>query len=154
MAQIDPEEFPAPELSPLEQAQAKRAARKAAASADEDLARALDTEAIDSLEVQYGDSNVGVIQLPYTPGLPTCAAVRCPKPAEVKRFRDGVTPKHEKDRPDTAAAAELLAAISRVYPADKEVYAKLCAARPGLAVQLGAKAMSLAIGKDESEGKG
>jgi hypothetical protein len=140
------------ELSPLEQVKAKRAARKAAACADEDLARAADLISIDALEVEHGDSNVGVIHLPFTPNLPTCAAVRCPKPAEIKRFRDRVTPKHEKHTPDTAAAAEELAAVCRIFP-DKDAYATLCAARGGLAVQLGAKAMGLAIGKDDAEGK-
>jgi hypothetical protein len=141
------------ELTPLEQAQAKRAARKAAAGAAEDLARAVDIEAIDALEIEHGDSNVSVVHVPYTPDLPTCAAVRCPKPAEVKRYQARLKPKHEKDHPDPVVAAEELAAICRIYPADKETYAALCAARPGLVVQLGVEALRLAMGKSDAEGK-
>lgn len=140
------------ERSPLELAEERRATRKAEARKAQDAQRAQDIEAIDALEVEHGDSNVGVIHVPFSAGLPTCAAVRCPKPAELKRFRHRVTPKHEKDHPDSAAAAEELAAVCRVYP-DESTYARLCAARPGLATQLGAKAVDLATGKAEAEGK-
>jgi hypothetical protein len=140
--------------SAAELAEARRAARKAEARKAHDEQRAKDIDAISDLEAELGDSSVGVIHVGYTPGLPTCAAVRCPKPAELKRFRFKVTAKHEKDRPDANAAAEELAAICRVFPADEEAYAKLCDARPGLAGQLGAKAVDLATGKAEAEGKG
>jgi hypothetical protein len=153
MAQLHPDE-PTPEpLSPLEQVKARRAARKAAVSVEEDAARAADLDAIDALEVEHGDSNVSVVHVPYVHGMPTCAAVRCPKPAEVKRYQSRCKPKHEKDHPDTVAAAEELAAICRIFPADKEAYAALCAARPGLVVQLGVAAIRLGQGKSDDEGK-
>lgn len=139
--------------TPVEIAEAKRAERKAAANPARDAQRVVDLNAVNDLEIEHGDSNVGVINVPYSDGLPTCAAVRAPKPAELKRFRVRVTPKHEKDRPDTAAASEELAATCVIYP-DAETYARLCIARPGLAVQLGSKAVDLATGKAEAEGKG
>jgi hypothetical protein len=142
------------ERSPLELAEERRAARKAETRAAYEAARAADIDAITDLEIEHGDSNVGVINLPFLAGLPTCVAVRCPKPAELKRFRVRVTPKHEKDRPDAAEAAAELAATCRIYPADKDVYERLCAARPGLASQLGGKAVELATGNAEAEGKG
>lgn len=138
--------------TPLEVAEDRRAARKAEALKARNAQRVIDLDAIDALEVEHGDSNVGVINLPYSAGLPTCAAVRAPKPAELKRFRTRVTPKHEKDRPDSGAAAEELAAVCVIFP-DAETYARLCTARPGLAVQLGSKAVDLATGKVEAEGK-
>lgn len=148
----DPEETKAAR-SPLEIAEERRAARKAEARRAYEEQRAKDLDAITELEIEHGDSNVGVINVPFSDGLPTCAAVRCPKPAELKRFRSRVTPKHEKDHPDAAVAAEELAATCRVFP-DETAFARLCAARPGLAAQLGAKAVDLATGKSESEGKG
>jgi hypothetical protein len=141
------------EKSPLELAEERRAERKAAANPARDAQRAIDLDTINELEITHGDSNVGVLNLPYSAGLPTIAAVRVPKPAEIKRYRVRITPKHEKDRPDTAAAAEELAAVCVIYP-DAEAYAALCAARPALAVQLGSKAVDLATGKAEAEGKG
>lgn len=153
MAQSPLEETAEP-LSPHEQAKARRAARKAAIGADEDAARALDIDAIDALEIEHGDSNVSVVHVPFTPGQPTCAAVRCPRPAEVKRYQSRLKPKHEKDHPDAVAAAEELAAVCRIFPVDKDAYATLCAARPGLVVQLGVEAIRLAQGKSDSEGKG
>ncbi len=141
------------ERTPLELAEAKRATRKAEVQKLHDARLALDLEAINELEITHGDSNVAVIRLPYTEGLPAAVACRCPKPAEVKRFRHQITPKHPKDQPDTIAAAEMLAGACLIYP-DRETYDRLCLARPGLAGQLSGEAMKLATGKDETEGKG
>lgn len=139
--------------TPLELAEDLRAARKAEVRKAYEAQRVVDLGAITDLEIEHGDSNVGVINLPYTADLPTLAAVRCPRPAELKRFRTRCIPKHEKDKPDSAAAAEELAAVCVIFP-DAATYAKLCGARPGLAVQLGSKAVDLATGKAEAEGKG
>jgi hypothetical protein len=141
------------ERSALEIAEERRAARKAEARKAFEAQRVLDLDAIDALEIEHGDSSVGVINVPYADGLPTCAAVRCPKPAEMKRYRARIKPKHEKDQPDTVAAAEEIAATCLIYP-DKDVFASLCLARPGLGAQLGAKAVGLALGSDDAEGKG
>lgn len=141
------------EKTALELAEERRAARKSEARRAYETQRVIDLDAIDALEVEHGDSNVGVINVPFSDGLPTCAAVRCPKPAELKRYRTRVTPKHEKDHPDTAAAAEELAKTCRIYP-EPEAFDALCLARPGLAVQLGSKAVTLATGNAEAEGKG
>lgn len=138
--------------TPLELAEERRAARKAEVKALHDAQRAVDLDAITDLEIEHGDANVGVIHVGYVEGLPSCVACRTPKPVELKRFRVRVTPKNDKDRPDSATAAEELAAVCRIYP-DDATYAKLCEARPGLAIQLGSKAVALATGKEESEGK-
>lgn len=143
----------AEDKSELEIAEERRAARKAEARKAYEAQRVVDLDAIDSLEIEHGDSNVGVINVPFSAGMPTCAAVRCPKPAEMKRFRTRCTPRHEKDHPDSAAACEELARTCRIYP-EPEAFESLCAARPGLAVQLGSKAVALATGNAEAEGKG
>jgi hypothetical protein len=154
-----PGDSPEPQLSALEQVEARREARKAAARKAADDALAVDLEAIDAIEVQLGDDNVGVMRVGYTPGLPVAAAVRCPKPAELKRFRDRVKPGQKDGRnrdvsPDTAKACEELADVCLVYPTDRAVYAKLCEARPGLAAQLGSKAVDLAVAAEDAAGKG
>jgi hypothetical protein len=139
--------------SPLEIAQAKRAERKAAMKRAEDFAKAADLEAISDLEEQYGDSSVAVIHVPFTPGLVTACAVRCPTPVELKRYRSRITPKDQKHVPDYTTAAEELAETCLVYP-EREAFAKVCEARPGLKVQLGVLASDLGVGKAEREGKG
>lgn len=147
-----PEESTNVPRSPLEIAEERRAARKAEARKASEEQRAKDLDAITDLEIEHGDSNVGVVHVGHVPGLPTLAAVRCPSKAELKRFRVRCTPKNEKDNPDSAAAAEELAATCRVFP-DAETYERLLAARPGLAVQLGSKAVALATGSAEAAGK-
>lgn len=143
---------------PLAAIEAKRAERKAATEREANAQLAQDLEAIDALEATLGDSNVAVIRVPYSKGLPAAAAVRCPKPLEMKRFRDRVRPqKDNRNReiePDHQAAADELVALCRVYPADAETYERLCAARPGLSGQLAKEAIKLAVGAEESEGKG
>lgn len=144
--------------SALAQVEARREARKAARKREADDQLAKDLDAIDALESTLGDSNVATVRLPYTAGLPAAAAVRCPKPLEMKRFRDRVKPQKDgRNRDvetDPVGATEELAAVCVIYPADKDVYAQLCAARPGLAAQLGKEAVRLALGAEESEGKG
>lgn len=134
----------------LEEIEARRAQRKAKLAEDERAQRALDLEAIDALEVEHGDSSVAVVEMPYTSGLPTCAAVRCPKPAEIKRYQARL----REQKPDPAKAAEELGAVCQVYPPAGEDRDALHAARPGLLVQLGTEAVKLSIGRAESEGKG
>jgi hypothetical protein len=127
----------------------KRAARKAALASARNTQRALDLVAIDELEVEHGDSNVAIIELPFVEGLPTCAAVRTPKRPEVKRYQDRI----KRDKSATAEAAEEIGKVAVIYPSDPDVVAKLYDSRPGLPVQLGVAALNLATGKDADEGK-
>lgn len=136
----------------LAEIERRRAERKAKLDAERDEQRAIDLEALEALEAEHGESNVVTLDVPFSPGLPTMVAARCPKPAEVKRYRATVKP-DSKGRPgDTVAAAEQLAAVARIYPAD-DLYAQLCEARPGVHAQLGATALGLAVGKASDEGK-
>jgi hypothetical protein len=146
------------ERNPLAEAAAKRAERKAKAQKEADAALAVDLEALDSLEQEHGDSNVAAVRVGYTPGLSQLAIVKCPPPKYLKRFRDRVKPGQKDARnrdvtPDAAAASEEIAASCLLYPS-ADVYARMCEARPGLAAQLGAEAVKLAVGAEESEGKG
>ena len=140
------------EETPLARVERLRAERKAAAQKAHDAQLAVDLEAIDLLEAEHGDSNVGVIRVGHTAGLPAAVACRCPKPVELKRFRALVTPKNDRDRPDNVAPAEQLGRVCLIYP-DAETFAKLCDARPGLQAQLGKAAIELAVGAEEREGK-
>jgi hypothetical protein len=141
------------EQTALEKIEAKRAARKAALKQAEETQKAKDLEAVFNLECQLGDSNVGVMHVPYVEGLPTLIAVRAPRPVELKRFRQTVAPKDPKQAVDAADAAEALAHVCREYP-EPEVYQSMLAARPGLGAQLGALAIKLGTGVEEREGKG
>lgn len=139
--------------NPLEIVRARRAEREAEETRLRDAQLAVDLTAIDELEATHGASNVKVIVLPYTKGLPAAAAVRTPKPAEVKRYRDRVKPDRKGNPPDYAEHGAELAAVCLLYP-DKETYAKLCEARSGLPVQLGTAALELATGAESEAGKG
>lgn len=141
-------------MTKLEEIEARRAARKSQSAKDAEVEKCVDLEAIDALETEHGDSNIKVIHVPYSAGLPTCVAVRTPKPIEAKRYRDRVKPRPDsKAAPDYVAAAEELADICLVYP-NAERFKALCEARPGLATQVGLKALELSTGVDEAEGKG
>ena len=73
----------------------RRAARKAAAAAAAEAQREIDLEAIDALETTIGDSNVATIEIAHVPGLPVLLAVRCPRPVEIKRYRDEIKPRRD-----------------------------------------------------------
>jgi len=137
----------------LEAIERKRAARKADLQAAADVQRAIDVEALDGCEICHGDTSVCHVDVSYTPGLPTMAVARVPKPAELKRYRARI--KHRDGQVDVVAAneaAEELAASCLVYP-DKEIFAAMCEARPGLKAQLGSRASQLAAGKAAEEEK-
>lgn len=129
----------------------KRAARKEALAKDREVQYALDLEALDGFEIEHGDSNVSTVRVPFTPGLPTMAICRCPKPVEMKRYRSRIKSKKGVDG-DPMLASEELAAVCRIYP-DDETYNKMCEARPGLHVQLGTMAANLSMGSAEDDAK-
>lgn len=140
-------------MSKLEEIEARRAARKAELQAQADEQRAVDLEALDALEVRHGDTSVCYVDVPYTPGLPTLVAARVPSPVELKRYRQSLKLDGQKVdvQAGTEAAAQLGAAV-REYP-EKDVFSKMCEARPDLAGQLGSRAIKLAQGKAADEGK-
>lgn len=142
-----------PKLTPLQVVEAKRAARKASLEAQRDEQRAIDLEAVYNLETEHGDNGVAVLNVPYTPGLPTLCAARKPTAPEMKRYRDRCRPRKDGAQIDGVPPAEELAACCRVYPSDV-VYADMLADRAGIHVQLGVEALKLAAGSAEAEGKG
>lgn len=141
-------------LTKSEEIQARRAARKAALDKEEETQAAIDLEEIDALEVEYGDNNIGVIVVPFTPGSVTRVACRTPKPEEIKRYRHRAKPKKLGDVPNGQEAAAELAAVCYVYPRNKEAWDLVLSQRPGLDTQLGLRAVALAVGEEEQEGKG
>lgn len=139
--------------SRLEEVEARRAKRRAAAKEAADDQKATDLEAIDELEMVHGV--LRYVEVEHAPGLPVLAAVRCPKPVEFKRFQDRVRPKNVDGMlGDTAMATAEIGAVCQVYPVDADIRAQLHEARPGLLVQLGGAALDLARGRAEAEGKG
>jgi hypothetical protein len=100
---------------------------------------------------EHGVSNVARLFVPVTPGLPTFALARAPNVNVVKRYRDNVRPAPDKT-PDTLGAAEQVCGATLVYP-EPDVFAKMCAARPGLKAQLGLAALALASASETASGK-
>jgi hypothetical protein len=148
----------------LAKIEAERAARKAALADAHAEQMATDLEAISALEVEHGDGAIKVLKLPaaqYKPGVPMAYAVRCPLPAEFKRYTDKTKPRGDGKIGDVVAAAEDLAAITRVYPPHEReghgegdvLFAEACRVFPGLNKQLGLLAANLASGEAEKEGK-
>ena len=107
-----------------------------------------DLDAIEKLREELGRSNVAVVEVPFTPGLPVLVAARCASDAEVKRYQDRL----REEKPDLAGAAREVGALCRKYP-DAETWAKLIAARPIVSVQVGTAALNLAAGKIRTAGK-
>lgn len=139
--------------SALDAAQERREARKAELRKAAEAQRAKDLDTLTDLEIEHGDSNVGAVTVPFSPGMPTLVIVRCPKPVEVKRFR-ALTKADAKGRqPDALEPLEQLARACLLFP-DAETYARICESRPVVAGQVGAKAVDLASARDESEIKG
>jgi len=130
--------------------QAMRDERKRRANPTADAQRATDLLAVDDLEQKHGDSNVAVVHVPYAAGLPTCAAVRTPSANEVSRYRFQCRPNKKGEMPDAISPAEDVADQCLLYPA-ADVCARLCAARPGLKLQLGLEALKLAQGASEAD---
>lgn len=140
------------EQSRLEKIEARRAERKAADARAAEEQRATDLEAIDALEVEHGDSNIDTLRVPFTPGLPTLVACRCPSSPEMKRFRSRVKPTKGDKPVDYVAPTEELALTCLVYP-DRETFEKVCEARPGLMMQVGTAALKLGTAEADAAGK-
>jgi hypothetical protein len=145
-------------LSPLEQVEARRAAKRKASAEAHDAQAAIDLVAIEALEDEHGFENVAVLTLPFlASGLPVRVAVKAPTPALLKRYRDRLKPTRDRRNNevpgDATFAHEELGGACLIYPSP-DVFAKLCEARPALQGQLGVQAAHLAAAKEESEGKG
>lgn len=132
--------------------QERRAAIVEQAQAAADEQTVIDLEAIADLEQAHGPGRIKAIELPaHVPGLPMRAAVKVPSEALIKRFRAGCKGGPD-DNGDPTAAGEQLALSCLVYP-DRETYARLCAAFPVLAVQLGNLAIALGRGAEDQAAK-
>lgn len=132
----------------------RRDERKAAIEESRIAQRAVDLEAIDPLEVEHGDTNVAIVEVPFTPGLPTMAAARTPTDPEMKRYQHRVKIKKvDGEMPDFNAAYVELATSTLIYP-DADTFAKMAAARPAIKFQLGLAAVKLAQAVEQAQGKG
>lgn len=137
---------------------ARRQARKDAAEAGRAAREVVDLEALADIEDEH-DGELAVLALPFlSDDLPVRVAARRPKPAEMARYRAKVRPAKDGSPGDPIAAAEQLAAVTRVYPPRTEEgdaqYRKVCETFTGAHCQLGTMAGGLALGKEADEGKG
>jgi hypothetical protein len=126
-----------------------REERKARLTEEAKAQREIDLAAINDIEIELGDSNVAVLDYPYTPGLSVCAAVRVLTDIETKRYRARV----KGEDADATAAAEEVGRACVMYPKG-DALAALAKSRPGLWVQLGLASLRMAAGRAEAEGKG
>jgi hypothetical protein len=143
------------EETPLDRQIRIRAERKKALQAQADAQRAQDLEKINELEVEHGDTNVIVLDVPYTPGLPTCVAARTPTDPEIKRYRHRVNEGRKGQEIDPKAAqraSEELADVVVIFPS-KDDFEAICKARPAVRAQLGAASTKLSQAREEAEGK-
>ncbi len=132
----------------IEEAREKRKAERAKARRAQ---YAIDLEHLDMLEQEHGDGAVASLSVDRD-GLPTLVIVKCPPEPVVKRFRAQTRPVGDKAPPDPTAPAETVGSLCLLYP-DKDVFAKMCAAVPGLHAQAGAAALDLATAKQHDLGK-
>jgi hypothetical protein len=132
----------------IEEIEAARSARKAALAEQKQAQLAVDMEALDALEQEHGDGRVAAVSMPtFSPGLPALIVVRTPKPVEYKRYQDMAA----KD--SGRKTCDVLADVCVVYP-DRETYAKMREIAPGIHAQAYVKAVRLAEGRNQEEGKG
>lgn len=135
-------------MTDVDDIQARRAERRAKAEAERQAQYAADLAALDALEEKHGVTNIAHIEVPFTPGFPTLIVARTPAPSELKRYRDRTRRNPDGGAaPDTGKAAEELATVCLVYP-EREQFAGLLAARPGIGAQLGLAAIGLAVGDE------
>jgi hypothetical protein len=127
-----------------------REERKARIKEAEETQYELDMEQINDLELTHGDSNIAVVRVPYTEGLPVCIAVRTPKPNEIKRWR--AMYKGKSTEADTQALEDL-ARVCCVYP-DKNTLLQVLEARPAMLINMADAAVSLSTSSRALEGKG
>lgn len=148
-------------MSTIAEINARRAERKAKLQEQADAQRVIDMEALDGAEAALGDTDVGYVDVPYTPGLPTLAVCRKPKPIELKRYRESlrITPGEKLDLSAGNEASVVMGQSTCIYPDCKTeegqaIFAKMCEARPDLAATLGQRAVKLAQARAAEEGKG
>lgn len=138
----------------LDEIQAQREAKRAAAKEAHNARKAIDLAAISELEDAHGVTNVAVYEVPFvSPDLPVLCAVRTPDDTEVKRYRATVKTQRDGSSGDSVKGSQDIGRVCLIYP-DEKTFAELLKRRPGIDVPLGNEAVRLAMGRSESEGKG
>jgi hypothetical protein len=140
-------------LAEIEQ---RRKERQAAADEARLEQEAIDMEAIDKLEEEYGVEGFVFVRLnSHCPGLPTLAAAVNASGPQLKRYRaevDVVTKDQQTRVKNTTEASEQLARACLKYPS-KEEYAAMCEARGGLGANLGQALVERAQAKSAADAK-
>lgn len=143
-----------PELSRIEQLEARRDERKQATAKARNDQYAIDLETRELLEDEHGA--VAAVEVSrFVQGQPTLALVKTPSAAQYKRYKDQLFKSAQtKNSTMSREAQELLANACWVYPSTADERAAMLATFPGLLTPLSIAAMSLAEGRQEEEGKG
>lgn len=139
----------------IEEIEARRAARKAAADEERRAQAAKDLEAVDAMEVASGEE-IRTLAVPqYRKGLPALVGVRAPEEAYYKRFAQMLR-RSADNREAHAQAQDMLADHCWCYPpADaKDERAAMLKAFPALLVSIFLESIKLIDAKAEDEKKG
>ena len=135
------------EVEEIEKRRAERKAARQKASAEQ---YAKDIVEVDRLEEEHGDDRVAVLKMPsFVPGLPTVVVVKTPSKPHMNRFRE-MAQKRANDKVAIGEAAAMLATTCIAFPADKDVYARMCEEWPAIHDNAGVEAIRLG----EAAGKG
>lgn len=139
----------------IEEIEQRRAARKEGIAKARAEQYEKDLVEVDKLEVEYGDDRVSVLETSsFVSGLPTVVVVKTPVEDYFKRYRHKVRKARRRDgAADTeavGAAADELAECCIIYPADRDLYARMKAEWPSIHDNVIAEAIRLgeAKGKD------
>ncbi len=138
----------------LEEIEARRAKRKAAAAEQRAEQRRTDMSALDALEVEHGDGCVMSLDTErFVPGIPTLVVVKTPSGELYKRFCQQVR-KAGENKEARGLAQDLLAKSCWIYPSEDAERAAMLEAFPGTLVSITIEAAKLAELKTDAEGKG
>ena len=137
-------------MSRLEEARQRLREARDRENAERNDQLATDFDALEEVYAKHGASRVRRVEVTaWKPGIVAMAAVRTPNKAEVRRWQARVN----VEKPDRVQAFEELAGVCVVYPEPGPARDALYEACPGLPVQLGQEAASLAVGEAQVEGK-
>ncbi len=140
-------------MSKVEEIEARRAERKAAAEKARAEQYERDLEAVDELEAKSGSElNISLRVTNFVPGVPCLVGVRAPSELEYKRFFQSVNRAGNADA--KMAAFEQLAKTCWAYPDNEDSRKAMLGANPGLLANVGNLATKLAELQSDAEGKG
>jgi hypothetical protein len=138
--------------SKLDELEARRAERQAKTRGEQDEQKAIDLEAIMSIEDELGESLIVLACSSWKPGYPALVAFRRATRDEITRYGDVYRGKGNKEGKPREAAQQLARAC-RKYPNKDDWDRLLDDLQPGMDTAAGLAITQKAAGVAEEEGK-